>query len=364
LKNDNVIFREDKDKLVQVHIVDGKAKITFDLKNAERYGPFPVHGQTGRVKDACVGYVQKWINGYGWDDDVKPTVVFLMEDGNLEYIEADPFWIRSGNNFMYWQLPWLDDVRSFETGEKSIFAIGGNGVRHDVKKLIDYRFLLDNAWICTFYPATEGRFIYGVIRFEQDGTVRYEEGEGDETIHSHHEVWRGRYRFVPEEEYAKIVVDLQIIWYREWEGYDRFGYPLSKRGEYRAIPISHRLVDLEMLNGDALHIHQETRRPFTLYEFQTFKDDGYPFWYMADRELIEHVLKNVAEAREALSQPEMKIIVTGGVSMLDGLARDVEIGHYLDGDFITKIRYTVIDNRAGQILKYDPEKDRWDRIQN
>ena len=328
LENVNVIIREDEDKLVQVHIVNGKAEITFDLaqwdelheifssgrfelptgdlkyfdKNTKRYGPFPVHGQTGRVKDACVGYVQRWINGYGWDDDLKPTVVFLMEDGNLEYIEADPFWLRDGNDFMFWELPWLDSVWSFEYGEtgevrvrpyapiadedyeiqpgditeiKSIFAVDGNGMRHDIKKLIDYRFLLCNGWICTFYPSTGGKFIHGVIRFEQDGTVRYEEGEGVETIDVYHEIWHGRYYFVPEEEYAKVVVDLQIIWQREWWGYDHFGYPESKAGEYRVIPGSHWLVDFELLDGDALHINQETRRPFTLYEFQTLQDDGY-----------------------------------------------------------------------------------------
>ena len=77
------------------------------------------------------------------------------------------------------QLPELKNsnviIRQDEDKLVQVRIVDVNGERHDIKKLIDYSFLLGNAWICKLYPATGGKFIYGVLRFEQDGTVRYEE---------------------------------------------------------------------------------------------------------------------------------------------------------------------------------------------
>ena len=108
---DALIWRNEE-RSVEVYIEDDAVILMFDFDKWEDYnyliesdsaemylggltafeGPFVVWGLSGGVADVCIGTVSTldW-NEYGL---TLPAVLFLMEDGSVEWLYANPFTSR------------------------------------------------------------------------------------------------------------------------------------------------------------------------------------------------------------------------------------------------------------------------------
>jgi len=398
-----LLICEDADKLVQLRMKDGAPIIVFNLKrwnelhnifNDERFksygntefrdGPFLIKNLTGAIKAACIGDIAEWLDGYGWRDYYKPTFVLLLEDGSLWYIHADPL-NTSGEWFNASALQKVDDVKklSYEkNGEvhtrpyvpiadenykiqpgdiiehKSIFAIAENGLKYDVGNLIQLNFLLHSSWICKYHPTFKNKTVNGILRLEYDGTARYDFGVGDYGIDEFHEIWHGTYRIAPvdKKKYPNptILLDLKRMWNRDWWGYAMFEYPTAIKGAFEISQTSDWMMDLKLIDGDALFRDEETRKPRSSYSLEMYRLPWgvFSIWDMSCKELIDHVIAEVSEANELITQKGKTAIVPGNISEFDGLCRDVWIGSYSNGKFVRDIRYTVIQNSEGTVFQH------------
>ncbi|MDR1703169.1 MAG: hypothetical protein LBS19_00575 [Clostridiales bacterium] len=160
-----VITKEDAEGLFTVTVEDGTAEIFFDLESWQEQlvehgmpkdafyladlspGPYEITTNAGAVADVCIGYIEDMaysVDPFGeyLEKGVEmklPVIMLLMEDGTIEYTDADwPFIGGLDYSYTFATLPWLKDIVSIEhdkpkTGESTFYAIDGDGLRHDVR---------------------------------------------------------------------------------------------------------------------------------------------------------------------------------------------------------------------------------------
>ena len=261
--------RRDEDGLVTITIKDGKAQIEYDLEkwdasyNMAEYvdgysylfeygentelkkGPFPVNTYDERVADACIGIIPKDAY-YAWY--LEPTVIFLMEDGSLEQSRASLANDNSYEEHYSNPLYWLDGIVSLsyendKNGQKTIYAIGKNGKKHDTEVLnLMQGIVSSGTWGRWSAPLLEnppdGIEYYGYLTFEDEEKAVFEIGVKEKQAVAG---YRGAYSLVLAEDdqsgypSGSFIFDLKLDW---TEGNRSFlgGLPAGLKGSYFVEP--------------------------------------------------------------------------------------------------------------------------------
>ena len=208
-----ILIRQDEEGLVELRIENGAAELTYKLDRweelhrisafvTERFsglepgsGPFPVVGLSGRVKDACIAkigdldYLQ-----YSDAEDfpvygnlVMPAVIFLMEDGGVEWGLAN---VLSPGYAIYTEsrVPFLKDIVSLSHepdrgGIKSrdtIYATDKNGLRYDMKLLCGLSSFFLTGWRAEWPGRDDDEINFSNLLFMEDGSVVFALGLMDE----------------------------------------------------------------------------------------------------------------------------------------------------------------------------------------
>jgi len=195
--HNGIVIRQDAEGLVKVRIENGELTVSFD---ASKWGdliaiyhdrepestnhlaegslgePKTVHGLSGKATDAYVARVDALdVNEYGF---VLPSVVVLMEDGSLEWFQADPF-IPEIKSFG--ALPWLKDITdlSFEPsreGNRTIFATDSDGQRWDVRSFCALMYVFDYEWVCEIGPAPDDDIEAIIVNFDTSEKLSVRKG--------------------------------------------------------------------------------------------------------------------------------------------------------------------------------------------
>jgi len=220
-------------------------------------------------------------------------------------------------------------------------------VNKETEKLIE--FLTGFGWISKFSPSFDNMTVNGILRLENDGTARYEEGSGYGSIERHHAIWHGTYKIEPKSEATNIIIDLKRVWQKDW-GVNN--YPETIKGVYSVSKTSDLLLSIELIDGVALFRDGETRKAKSSYEFETYNisEDQRTAWDMSDAELLEHVITEFYGSIERLEEGRT-IIVPGNITDFDGLCRDVWVGIYQDGKFVREEQFTVLPDKDGSVFK-------------
>jgi len=181
--DDGVIVRQDEEGLVIVRIEDGVPEVFFENELWQRqhgipdvkYGPFSVGNLTGRVADACIGKIETMdMPNHG--NFVTPVIVFLMEDGTVDYSFADPYMGEYGNElYGTGGLPWLKNIKSLYFGPEpegiwgdTIYAIDVDGLKYDIRRLYGFESVFSIRYMCDV-EEMPGLSLF--IKLEEDGVM-------------------------------------------------------------------------------------------------------------------------------------------------------------------------------------------------
>ena len=201
-ENEGVLIRRDAEGLVEIHIKDGSAEISFELTQWDklhdiyavdpelydiglvREGPFAIEGCGGQIKDACIGKVAA-LDAWMPIGQIRPVVLLLIEDGMLEYFIADPYpgdyeWAFHS----FGQLPWLNDIVSvtYEKtnegigDEMTFYATDKNGLRIDVRTFCCLTSIFGAEWIYEIGPAGDDDTTCIFLSFREDGKLSARKG--------------------------------------------------------------------------------------------------------------------------------------------------------------------------------------------
>lgn len=384
----------DENGLVTVKISDGKIGLAFNPKNwpdrpealdwktiATPEGDqqtrfFPVEGFSGTVKTVCIGQMSGFAASYteSWGIAV-PIAIFLMEDGSLEWVWADPSWYIGGPFegedvaiHSMGKIPWLENIvsLSYETTvegsnkETSIFAQDNAGVRYDLKHPCNFQSTFSGIWRCNL--RTEDSYS-AYLCLDNQGEARLEKGWPDITT----ELYVGEYQVYLAEDglqgarAGNIAFDLALHWSMQ-EGEELIDVPRTIQGTY--------LVEFEwggvrpgfnlyLSSGDNMHTEDGIGWP-PVYRFRLGDmPDGLDYGVMEDQELMEYLLSAIPEAGALVHEHGMTVLVPGDTTELaDGsVCRDVWLGTDIGDSYIWEFFYTI--DRWGTIYQYDSALDTW-----
>ena len=379
------LIREDGEGLVSVFIwEDGRAELLFDLErwdnlhgvydnayfDAERIseGPFSiVTAGKGRVKDACVGKIEDAFGYLSLRDFISPTVILLMEDGSLEYLQTDPFeGINSFDGALYSQgkLPWLKDVESLSyendgegIGEMTIFARDKAGLIYNTRNLIHMTGVFDDEWLFRLDREGFSEWRYCVLRLFEDGGAAFETGLNDGFGIGDYGVYEGSYEISLAENAPSGRRPGLISFDMTMTGGDAQTERIS--GAY--FIQARDGITLELWHSDGGHLAYFDGEPVTEFYFFRPTDSEYDFWgredYWDDEAVISYLLEKLPDAREKTLELGMAALCDGGTTELNGvgLCRDVWLGTNHPEQFTREILYTV--SGGGDIYEYDPVDD-------
>ena len=280
-------LRTDSEGLVQVRIENGEASLAFDFERWEAlyqinsvikeyyYNPdmtfhldademqarfFPVSLLSGKVKDACVGQVAE-LDLMDYPTFVTPAVVFLMEDGGLEWVLADPLMsglseVPRDTYHSNGRIPWVSNITALsaetEAEDSTIVATDTAGSRIDLRHLCLLTGTFNGTWSATLIPNVNDPSVVANLRLHPDGSAMLKIGyENSELL----EDWFGTYEvFVAEGQKhppGTIVFDL-AIGNRYFEGSDSDRLPQTINGSYRFTSNKESTFDLYLNDGDPL----------------------------------------------------------------------------------------------------------------
>lgn len=330
---------------------------------------YQVEGFSAKVKDVCVGPMWGLLtNNADFDGFIAPTIIFLMDDGSLEWLVADPTWYTEDNepiNSMG-KINWLKDIvsLSYETDgeglgdEKTIFAKDKAGLRYNLKYPCNLQAILYATWRCEL-RADDGYVAY--LYFDEFGEAWLEKGWEDEMAES----YLGRYQVYLAEDgkqgqkAGSISLDLAVEWW-VWEGEGPIDSPRTIRGSFFAeIEQGDQLVlHLWPLAGDALH--KEKGKAMSEYQFIFIDEAGVvDFSSMDDDALVEYLIDAAPEAKALMDEHVLSALVTGETTEFpDGsMGRDVWLGNNNEDAFTREILFTI--DASGTIYQYDQVLDMW-----
>lgn len=336
---------------------------------------FPVEGLSGKVRDACVGEITGLAASGGSGGYPEPAVIFLMEDGSLEWLTVDPGWFALGKDLGYdglvssrGRIPWIEDIVSLSweneaegTGEDTaVYAQSGGGTRYNLKYPLTFSRLIGPVWQYNLVP---GEYV-SVLRFEEDGTVSLGKGRAYSDLA---ESYQGAYRVCLAEDGADgaragaIAFDLTLDW-SVFEEENRS--PASIRGTYfaqleqGAPPTLH----LWLSEGDPLDWGYDGPMEEYVFAMADLPGGAPEIATLDDGELTEYLLATVPEAKSLVEESGMAMLVTGDVSEVPGagVCRSVWLGTNHNGAFVREVLYAV--DGYGQSYRYDASGDRWDLV--
>ncbi|NLK88588.1 MAG: hypothetical protein GX276_00380 [Clostridiaceae bacterium] len=337
---------------------------------------FPVKGFSGTVKAVCIGQMPGFAASYAeaWGIAV-PIAVFLMEDGSLEWLWADPSWYMGGPSegedeaiHSMGKIPWLENIvslsyestRDGSSEEKSIFAQDSAGVRYDLKHPCNFQSVFYGVWRCNL--RTEDNYS-AYLYFENHDEVKLEKGWlGTKT-----EIYVGKYQLYLAEDglqgarAGNIGFDLTLDWSIQ-EGEGLMDVPRTIRGTY-LVEFEWRGVrpgfDFYLSSGDNLHTEEGVGWP-PVYRFRLGDmPGGFDYGVMGDQELMEYLLSSVPKAGELVYERGMIVLIPGDTTELaDGsVCRNIWLGTDTGDSYVWEIFYTI--DRWGTIYQYDPVLDTW-----
>ena len=280
-----IYIRQDSEGLVELQIKDGIAELTYKLDRweelhrisdfaAKRFlsiktnsGPFPVTGLSGKVKDAYIARIGDldYLQYYDAEDYstygnlVMPAIIFLMEDGAVEWGLCDVF---SSAYAIYTEgrLPFLEDIvsLSYEPNREgirardTIFAVDKNSLRYDMKLLCGLTAFFYTGWRCEWPGRNDDEFNFSNLLFMEDGEVVFALGLQDEYTDWNYAGYLGSYEiFLAENDPSGrkpgfISFDLTL------EFTNRDDCPVTNRGTYSISGDGWRSLILWLESGEAL----------------------------------------------------------------------------------------------------------------
>lgn len=329
----------------------------------------PINGLSGKVKQTCVGKLLGFVEADRYEAVSMPVIILLMEDGSLEWLLADPYWLIIEPLYGYdeivysWGiLPWINDIvaLSYESekegkGEMTIMATDQKGKQYDLRKVLTLQGLLWNIWRFDLEPDGERHMI---LDFTEDGTVRLEKGTGL----SVDEAYLGNYQVHFEENSEKgekagtISFDFKRASDKSVNIADS---PKEIQGNYFVEMNENWELKLWLSEGDPLH--QQEGEPVQEYIFYAYIEDGEPidFAEVSEEELIDYLFMVVPEAKRLVEEEGMSAMVMGETTEFeDGdICRDVWLGTNSSDSFVKEILYTI--SSIGEVFQYDPVGDGW-----
>jgi len=180
---DSVIVRKDEEGLVTVTIEDGVPAIYFDKELWRAHhgipnvtdDPFIIENLNGPVLDACVGKIET-MDRPNNGNFITPVVAFILEDGTVDYVYADPYMGEYGRElYAAGGLPWLKDIVTLYYGPEiegiwgnTIFAVDSSGLSYDIRRLNG----LENVFLIKFMCEVEEMpGLELILKLEEDGTM-------------------------------------------------------------------------------------------------------------------------------------------------------------------------------------------------
>ncbi|MCL2815914.1 MAG: hypothetical protein FWD23_15065 [Oscillospiraceae bacterium] len=373
-ENGGVVIRRDKESLVEVRIENGAASLVFDLDKWEgvyQSGPFNITGLSGRVKDACVGKVAE-LDPYA-EEYIMPAVLLLMEDGSLEWLQANPFvpeWLYS-----FGKLPWLKDIVSLSyephgenTEELTIIAADKSGLRYDVRTFCWLVNIFEDEWIYENGPVT-GLYddidaVY--LGLGENGDVSLRRGllyNGDA-----YAFYAGKYTvsFTGSNPAGirSCVLELKL-----WNELDLdmsnpdFSSPPELTGKY-FFEADGVYLTLHLTEGDPLSYSIDDGSPTEQYPFYpSFIYDGFygdeDYSYIYDS--VFYIIENLCE--ETINYLNMGItaLLTDYTVTLDGeVCYIVYMGtDYSDDGFLIPENAYAVELNSMQVYRFDESNDIW-----
>jgi len=346
-----VLVRKDKEELVELRIENGEAELLFNIERwdalygirefgernypgaALEEGPFPLELQ-GRVKDACIGKVAE-LNTEWAEPFAMPAVLLLMEDGSVAWTQANPYMAAYG--LVIDPLPWLGGIASlsYESdregfGNMTIYAIGNDGARYDVRIPCGLISVFAAEWISGYHIDDPGH----VLKLNEDGTFSLN-------------AIMGTYKIALEEDADQRPGTITF-------------YTQEKEGSYFVDYDGFLLRLFPADGGDPLGLG-DVCEFFQPEMYMGYEDEGIAIPEMDEDELIAYLLANVEEAYERvhIMRGPLEAKVPGDVTDLpdETGCRDVWLGDNHGGTFNVVIRYTVAS--SGAIYEYFPDEEQW-----
>jgi hypothetical protein len=396
-ESSDVIIREDPDGLFRVIIKDGNAELEYNmdkwvkLPGYDDYmgyfdipeingGPFSILTSDQRkFIDACAGILSpekagSFYNGEG----MYPSLIFLMEDGTLEYTIPDL--VHSNmcadmeiNEYTLGPICWLKNISSISyesdgNGGMTVYAKDLSGVRYDVRVPMDLSNILWNVWVYSFdenYPYNS------YIELAPDGTATLMIGPSDREGVVY---YKGTYEITPVENTRKDnrmgTVTLNYYYDRIWDGEE--GLERAEIiGKYYINYVDDGVMDphieLQFIDGSPLEFDYDYKpvEYYTLWQLYTdyeYYDEGVDgvgrdVFEMIDDELIDYVISQAPEISERMNMRgggNLKVIVPGDIREdvpNEGRCRDVWLVWYGAEEYDIIIIYTV--STSGAVYEYD-----------
>lgn len=340
---------------------------------------FRVNNLSGKVKDACIGVLPWFFESNPYTPTCMPMVIFLMEDGSLEWTLADPYWLVTETVYGYdevaysWgTLPWITDISSLSyerqkegKGEMTMVATDTAGLRYDLMYPLTLQNMLWTVWRCDL-STEEGQFMN--LELDAEGNATLEKGWGM----SIDEVYSGSYKMYLAEDGIQGQRAGTIAFHlkRDMERSSEVpGSPMKMEGSYFvALDGSGSYYSdaedawtlrLWPAEGDALH--SENGKALDEYLFYYDPEEGAPidFGEATDEELVDYLLSIVPEAKRLVEEQGMSVLVTGETTEFENatICRDIWLGTNRPDSFVREILYTV--SPWGEIFQYDPIGDGW-----
>lgn len=299
------LVRADEDGLLQIIIEDGHASILYDLERWDELhniydvdteffnvdnladGPYPIGVEAGRVKDACIGKVERM--DFSAYDFTLPVVVLMMEDGAIEWFYADPYMAEDnkgyGEEYDVWEnfqssrlLAKVEGTFSYEPdnegiGNKTIYVTKEQGLKSDFYYLWLETMVFSSSWACELNDEWP---IYGNFNFEDNGYFYFDVGEGEDSypvVQSVYENWEGNAEIITavDQDYplGTFVFDMWVTWWIDEcvEG-DCDNEKLARvSGSYRIDVVgSDGSITLYYNEGDDLYQQNKDWKVFNLFE--------------------------------------------------------------------------------------------------
>lgn len=373
---------QDPEGWILVRLEEGQAFLAFDPDNwpdesgIDKNLSEPVFGRVdglkGKPVSACAGRMfglNESLDDEGYP--MMPVVVFLMEDGSLEWLLADPSWHQSlserGPNDLVFSrglIPWVQDVVKLsleETGEgvggmQTIYAKDSAGLRYDLSLPLNFQPLTYATW--TLMPEEDDPEGWAYLGFNEAGEATLMTGSEYEALDTH----RGTYRLYLAADGAQGksagTLELDLLLAEDTPVVRSAARPKVQGSFFAGIDWQNDLW-LYPAEGDPLYV-KDGRSP-EAYRFGMIDAPGLVFDIegMDDDDLLNHLLTQAPEVEIRFYANDLSALVTGERTDLgDGfVGRDIWLGTNHEDHFVKEDLYTI--DQYGNVYWYDPQGDAW-----
>ncbi len=314
------------------------------------------------------------IDGYGGSYILKndfPIIFMLMDSGKVTWMFGYPPMdgeVYDGEQYVqeeqysYGYLPYLEDIVSFSyekdgegIGALTLFAIDKEGLRYDMRHILDYSPLVYGQW--NTFPSIEhdGEFDAITIFLTEEGdATMYKTKDGREV-----EIrYEGTYEIYLDDSSSKgyrapsITLDVKLA-EKMPEDYKT---DVSFKGTFLMAIDEEANISFYHIDGDTFKKGVDSFT-FTMDEYEG-EYSGFNIWYLMDEEFIEYFLNVMPEVRDKVEKHGMALLVEGSTDLTDyGLCRDISLGTNHADNFVREIHYTVTE--FGIVFEYNPLDDLW-----